>query len=57
MEIGLFRKRVGTNTGVIYQSASIAAQELGLHATTIIKVCRKKATHTRNLIFEYFISN
>lgn len=45
------------NTGVVYQSASIAAQELGLHATTIIKVCRKKATHTGNLTFEYFISN
>lgn len=45
------------NTGIIYQSATHAAHELGLHATSIIKVCRKKARHTRKLIFEYFKSN
>jgi group I intron endonuclease len=51
------RPVICTNTGIIYQSASIAAQELGLHATSIIRVCRKKASHTKNLIFEYFIPN
>lgn len=46
-----------TNTGIVYQSATHAANVLKLHATSIVRVCKKKLKNTGNLNFEYFKLN